>query len=50
MLAQLQQRSGDRGDAVESYLALSAALTARGAANGSMVDAVRAGLRRLRSQ
>jgi hypothetical protein len=50
MLAQLQERNGDRADALASYQALLSALTARGADSGSMIDAVRRAVQRLRGR
>lgn len=50
MLAQLQERSGDRAAALASYESLLSVLAAQGNNSGNRVDAVRLAIQRLGSR
>ena len=50
MVAQLQERNGNRSDALTSYQAVLAAASESGAAGSSIVETARRALRRLRSR
>jgi hypothetical protein len=49
MLAQLQERNGDRADALASYRSLLALLAGQGSNPWGMVDAARRAIARLQS-